>query len=229
MLHCLHGLTDPEPAADPQDGRSSQDLPRRSRAAPLRIRVDAKYRPAERDLVSDSRHTGACWLAHWGQGRHRPACRGSPGPTFLPADGRGCSRRASPARRTQRAVPPARHEPASPYSTWWHRMTAWFWAIAASIAALVLSSLSSLVSEEIKGWLSILPHGILRFAATFLDSNQCATIYQEEWLPELAYILRCAEGRPITRLIRGTKFAAGLLISSRRVARRLTRTPQHVV
>ena len=103
-------------------------------------------------------------------------------------------------------------------------MIAWAAAVLAVIVGLVLKAL---ITEEIKGWLAVLPHCILRLAATFLDPNQRSTIYQDEWLPELAYILQCAEGRPITRLIRSTTFAAGLLISSHRVARRLTRTAQH--
>jgi hypothetical protein len=103
-------------------------------------------------------------------------------------------------------------------------MTGLICIVVGFITALLLGSLYGLINEEIRGWLSIMPHGILRLAATFLDPSQRATIYQDEWLPELSYILRCADDRPITRLIRGIKFAAGLLISSHRVARRLTGT-----
>jgi hypothetical protein len=81
------------------------------------------------------------------------------------------------------------------------------------------AALGDLVSEEIRGWLDLAPRAILRLASTQLESSQRETIYRDEWLPELVYVLRGAESRPITRLIRGTSFALGLLIAARRIAR----------
>jgi hypothetical protein len=103
-------------------------------------------------------------------------------------------------------------------------VTDWAWAGLSVIGAVLLAALGDLVSEEIRGWLDLVPRAILRVAATQLDPAQRETIYQDEWLPELCYALRGAESRPITRLILGTYYAAGILISARRVARRLNRS-----
>jgi hypothetical protein len=105
-------------------------------------------------------------------------------------------------------------------------MTAWAWVLVGLAATFGLAALGDLISEEIRGWLDLAPRALLRLAATQLDPAQRVTIYHDEWLPELCYVLRGAESRPITRLIRGTNFATGLLISARRIARRITRTPR---
>lgn len=94
------------------------------------------------------------------------------------------------------------------------------------LAFLVLAVVGDLVSEEIRGWLDLIPRGILRLAAMQLDKAQRETIYEEEWLPELEFALKGDESRPIMRLIIGIWFAAGLVIAARRVARRVNRTPQ---
>jgi hypothetical protein len=111
-----------------------------------------------------------------------------------------------------------------------HRMTAWAWALGGSAVALVMAAVGDLISEEIRGWLDLVPRAILSLAATRLNSTQRETIYRDEWLPELCYALRGAESRPITRLIRGTTYAASLLIAARRIARsapapRISSTP----
>ena len=82
-------------------------------------------------------------------------------------------------------------------------MTAWAWAALAGAASLITAALGDLVSEELRGWLDLAPNAILRLAATLLDPAQRETIYKDEWHPELCYILRGTESRPITRLIRG--------------------------
>jgi hypothetical protein len=105
-------------------------------------------------------------------------------------------------------------------------MTAVAWAGVCLGATLLLAAAGDLVSEEIRGWLDLAPRAILRLAATQLDRAQRETIYYDEWLPELTYALRGAESRPITRLIRGTAYATGLLIAARRIARRVDRTPR---
>jgi hypothetical protein len=99
------------------------------------------------------------------------------------------------------------------------------WGAVALLGSLVAAALGDVVSEEIRGWLDLAPHAILRLAAAQLDPTQRETLYEDEWLPELCYVLRGAEARPITRLIRGTTFSLGLLISARRIARHLSRTP----
>jgi RNA polymerase sigma factor (sigma-70 family) len=102
-------------------------------------------------------------------------------------------------------------------------MTAWAWAALCFIGAALISAVGDLVSEEIRGWLDLLPRCILRLAAARLDADQRSTVYKDEWLPELCHVLRGAESRPITRLIRGVTFAIGLLIAARRIAREISR------
>lgn len=98
------------------------------------------------------------------------------------------------------------------------------WVVLGFVSAALLAALGDLVSEEIRGWLDLLPRGILRLAAAELEPAQRETIYEEEWLPELCFALRGAESRPITRLIIGAWYAIGLLISARRVSHRIVRS-----
>jgi hypothetical protein len=102
-------------------------------------------------------------------------------------------------------------------------MIGWAWALLVTAATLGLTALGDLISEEIRGWLDLAPRAILRLAAAQLPSVQRTMIYDDEWLPELCYVLRGAEARPITRLIIGTKFAVGLLIAARGIARTINR------
>lgn len=105
-------------------------------------------------------------------------------------------------------------------------MIAWALAGLTLAGVFLMAALGDLVSEEIRGWLDLVPRAILRLAATQLDAAQRETIYEDEWLPELTYALRGAEARPVTRLITGIRYATGILIAARRVARRLNRTAQ---
>ena len=59
--------------------------------------------------------------------------------------------------------------------------------------------------------------------AARLTPDQRTTIYHEEWVPELTYILKGAEARPISRLIIGTWFALGIFAKAPRIARHLHR------
>ena len=88
-----------------------------------------------------------------------------------------------------------------------------------------MAALGDMASEEIRDRLDHLPHAILRLAARRLKPSQRITVYQDEWLPELTYILKGAEARPITRLITGTRFALGILAGASRIARHLRYQP----
>jgi len=84
----------------------------------------------------------------------------------------------------------------------------WF---ALSVALMFLGvALGDLVSEEVRGWLDRVPHAVLRLATLRLDLADRETTYREVWGPDLDYFLRGDESRPITRLIRGMKFAVSL-------------------
>jgi hypothetical protein len=106
-----------------------------------------------------------------------------------------------------------------------HRMTEYLVAGLVLLGGTVTTIFGELVNEEIRGWLDYLPRAILRLAARRLDPVGKVAIYEDEWLPELIFILRGAEARPISRLIIGVKFSVGLLIQARRIARHLHRSP----
>jgi DNA-binding CsgD family transcriptional regulator len=104
-------------------------------------------------------------------------------------------------------------------------MTGYLWAVLGILIGLAMTALGDMASEEIRDRLDHLPHAILRLAARQLDPGQRITIYQDEWLPELTYILKGAGARPITRLIAGTRYALGILVSARQIARHVRRRP----
>jgi hypothetical protein len=102
-------------------------------------------------------------------------------------------------------------------------MSGFGWAVLAFIAGLGVTVLGDMVSEEVRDRLDHIPHVILKLAARRLDAGKRSALYEDEWLPELTYILKGAETRPITRLFTGTRYALGILASAHRVARHLHR------
>lgn len=107
-------------------------------------------------------------------------------------------------------------------------MTGYLLAALGSIGTfIVMAALGDMVSEEVRDRLDHLPHAILRLAARRLDPGQRAAIYEEVWLPDLAYFLKGDEARPVTRLIQGTRFAIGILTKARRIERNLSLAAQY--
>jgi len=104
-------------------------------------------------------------------------------------------------------------------------MTSYLWAALCFLVGLAMAALGDMVSEEVRDRLDHLPHAILRLAAGRLTASQRTTIYENEWLPELTYILKGDEARPITRLIIGTRYALGILANASRIASHLHRDP----
>jgi hypothetical protein len=102
-------------------------------------------------------------------------------------------------------------------------MTGFLLAILGVLAALGMTALGDMVSEEVRDRLDHLPHAILGLAAKRLDAEQRSTLYNDEWMPELIYILKGDEALPITRLYHGTRFALGILVSTHRIASQLNR------
>jgi hypothetical protein len=100
-------------------------------------------------------------------------------------------------------------------------VTAYLLAALAFIGGLGMTAIGDMVSEEVRDRLDHLPHAILRVAARRLDPALRVTVYEDEWLPELTYILKGDEARPVTRLIHGTRYAVGILMSVRRITRYL--------
>jgi hypothetical protein len=102
-------------------------------------------------------------------------------------------------------------------------MTRYLWTALGRIAGIALAALVGMASQEIRDRLEHLPHAILRLAAHRLTPDQRTTIYQDEWLPELTYILKGTETRPVTRLITGTRYSLGILRAATRISRILNR------
>jgi Domain of unknown function (DUF5753)/Helix-turn-helix domain len=96
-------------------------------------------------------------------------------------------------------------------------------ALLGIAGGLFAAAIGDMVSEEIRDRLDHLPHAILRLAARRLDASERAAIYDNEWLPELIYILQGDEARPVSRVYHGVRFALGILITARRIARDLRR------
>ena len=78
-----------------------------------------------------------------------------------------------------------------------------------------------MVSQEVRDRLDHLPHAILRLASLRLSPGQRTAVYENEWLPELAYILKGDEARPVTRLYHSLRFGLGILMAARRIGREL--------
>ena len=104
-------------------------------------------------------------------------------------------------------------------------MTGYVLASLVFLGGVLIAVLGELINEEIRGWIDYLPRVVLRLAARRLDPAGKITIYEDEWLPELTCILRGAEARPISRVILGVKYSAGLLIKAKRIASHLHRIP----
>ena len=57
-----------------------------------------------------------------------------------------------------------------------------------------------------------------RSSRSALPAEQQAELYEHSWLPELYHILRGDEAMPITRLVRGARYAARIWLLPRALA-----------
>lgn len=89
------------------------------------------------------------------------------------------------------------------------------------LVAVLVAAIGELVSDEIRARLDRMPLALLAIAASRLPRDQRATLYLQVWLPDLHYILRGNEATPITRLVRGIRFAISLWLSAPRIQREL--------
>jgi transcriptional regulator with XRE-family HTH domain len=92
--------------------------------------------------------------------------------------------------------------------------------LAGSIGALAAGLLMNLATREAEGWLFRVPPWLLRLASRRVPAAVRDDLY-EEWTAELQIILRDTADRPLTRLVRGTQYALGFLLTSRQIARAL--------
>jgi lipopolysaccharide/colanic/teichoic acid biosynthesis glycosyltransferase len=98
------------------------------------------------------------------------------------------------------------------------------WAFVIGLTStLVTAVVGDLFSEEARTRLEQLPVAVIRFASQWLPAD-VRDEWTDEWLAELAYILRGTESLPISRLVRGTRFALGHLCSAPAIGRDLGRS-----
>lgn len=88
------------------------------------------------------------------------------------------------------------------------------------LGSLVVVAIGDMVSEEVRARLDRLPHAVLCLAIRRLPGELRADI-GKDWHAELDHILHRAKLYPVTRLIVGVSFAAGLLNSAPQIARSL--------
>jgi hypothetical protein len=103
------------------------------------------------------------------------------------------------------------------------------WAVLSLALAVLVAALGELVSDEIRARLDRIPFAMLAAAARRLPAKQRADMHEQAWLPELHHILRGDQAMPITRLIHGTRFAAGLWLAAPRISRELKQSPERQV
>lgn len=99
-------------------------------------------------------------------------------------------------------------------------MSAARWLAAAAGALLALAG-GGMASEEVRARLDRLPSVILRAARSRLPAGLRERVHDQEWVPELEHILEHAELFPLTRLLTGIRYAAGLLIRAGTIAAEL--------
>jgi hypothetical protein len=90
-------------------------------------------------------------------------------------------------------------------------------AVAVALAVLA-AALLELLKDELRGQIERIPFGLLRLARRLVPDHLRETLYDLEWLPELHHILAESERLPITCLVRGTRYALGLVVAARTIA-----------
>jgi HD-GYP domain-containing protein (c-di-GMP phosphodiesterase class II) len=103
-------------------------------------------------------------------------------------------------------------------------VSGWWGGALAAAAAVGAAAAANLVGDEISGRLDLLPRVLIWLAGRRVPAEARQEL-TGEWLAELAAVLRPAAGLPLTRLIAGTRFAAGLLCAAKAVARELDGLP----
>jgi DNA-binding transcriptional MerR regulator len=88
------------------------------------------------------------------------------------------------------------------------------WASVAGLICLVIwllrDSAGEMLKEEIQTRLCLIPNVVIRVAVLRLP-ERCRSELADEWRSELAFIVNDTEGLPVTRLLRGVRFAGSLL------------------
>ena len=98
-------------------------------------------------------------------------------------------------------------------------------AIAVALAlfggTLIWRTVGAMCAEEINTRIGLLPNALLRVAALRLPHGIRSDL-ADEWTAELDFIVSGTDGLPMTRLLRGLRFATSLLLTAKSVAHELT-------
>lgn len=97
-------------------------------------------------------------------------------------------------------------------------------ALLASLICLIIwllrNAAEEMLKEEMQTRLCRIPNAVIRLAALRLPA-QSRSEQAGEWSSELAFIVNDTEGLPLTRLLRGIRFAGSLLLAAREMAHEL--------
>lgn len=98
------------------------------------------------------------------------------------------------------------------------------WAVLAGLICLAIwllrNATGEMLKEEMQTRLCQIPNAVIRVAVLRLP-KQARIEMAAEWRGELAFIINDTEGLPVTRLLRGVRFAGSLLWTAREMAREL--------
>ncbi len=105
------------------------------------------------------------------------------------------------------------------------------WALLAGMICLVIwlarNATGEMLKEEMQTRLCRIPNAVIRVAVLRLP-EQARSELADEWLSELAFIVNDTEGLPVTRLLRGIRFAGSLLWTAREMAHELASAQEPV-
>lgn len=94
------------------------------------------------------------------------------------------------------------------------------WAIIAFLVALITTTVSNLLTEELRSCLDLMPYAVLRLAIRRLPTELRQNV-GDEWLAELHHILHRTKNLPLTQVVLAISYTLGLLRTARRIGRGL--------
>ena len=105
------------------------------------------------------------------------------------------------------------------------------WALLAGLICVIIwllrNAAEEMLKEEMQTRLCRIPNAVICVAVLRLP-EQSRNELAEEWRSELAFIVNDTEGLPVTRLLRGMRFAGSLLWTARELADELASGPESV-
>lgn len=93
--------------------------------------------------------------------------------------------------------------------------------VGAVVLGLVRAVMRIMIQEEARTRLERLPLALIRLASARVPRDLRDDL-AAEWTAELEFVLTGTEGPPLTRLVRGIRYSAGLLLSAREITDVLT-------